>query len=411
MKMIKQKLSKQRVIVTLFFFICFTFVNHVSFAKDEDILAKAKMLIQQGNLDRAIEELYQVIKKLKAIVSQKKKLAEAHYLLARVYKIAQMENECKINLKKAFEVFPTFTIDEPDPGLIELVKQVKAEIEKEKVIPEEGSPRKKKKKFPLLMVLGGAAAVITVVLLLGKKGSSDDSSNYDTNTLGIQWINIPAGDFLMGDNFNDQHSWVDEQPVHTVYLDDYRISKFEITFEQYDIFCDDTGRNKPGDDGWGRGDRPVINISWNDAREFCSWISRKAGKDIRLPTEAQWEKAARGTDQRKYPWGNDPPTCELTNYNRCENRTMPVGSKPLGASPYGIQDMAGNVWEWCFDWYNDSYYSISPSTNPTGPDNGAQKVLRGGTWTSTAENLRTVNRDGTFPDSSSNHIGFRICWN
>jgi formylglycine-generating enzyme required for sulfatase activity len=408
--MIKQGILKNSVRLTLFFFICFTLNTPVTFAKDEDILAKARLLIEQGNLDGAIEELYEVIEQLKLIVSQKKKLAEAHYLLARVYKIAQMENECKIHLKRAFEVFFNFTIAEPDPELLEMVKQVKAEIEKEKVIV---GPVKKKKKFPVLLVLGGAVVVAAVVLLLGKKESStsppDDESNYDTVTLGIQWIDIPAGEFLMGDNFNDQHSWIDEQPVHTVSLAAYKISKYEVTLDQYDRFCDDTGRNKPGDEGWGRGDRPVINVTWEDANDFCSWLSGKTGKNIHLPTEAQWEKAARGTDQGKYPWGNTPPSCDLTNYNHCENRTMPVGSKPSGVSPYGVHDMAGNVWEWCSDWYDADYYSTSPRDNPPGPSSGTQRVHRGGCWVSVTEHIRAFNRDGTLPSNANNLTGFRIC--
>jgi formylglycine-generating enzyme required for sulfatase activity len=284
-----------------------------------------------------------------------------------------------------------------------MVGKIKAEMEKGKVI--EKPSQKKKKKFPVLLVLGGAAVVTAIVLLLKKKKDSEE--NYDTDVLGIQWVDIPAGEFLMGDNFND--GWTDEQPVHTVYLDAYRISRYEVTFEQYDAFCDDTNRNKPDDAGWGRGTRPVIDVTWDDANAFCNWLSQKTGNNIHLPFEAQWEKAARGTDQRKYPWGNADPSCDMTNYNYCIGRTMPVGSYVFDVSPYGVYDMAGNVYEWCADWYDASYYAVSPPSNPTGPAGGTSRVHRGAAWNSNAQHARSIDRDNTLPSGTSIRKGFRIC--
>jgi formylglycine-generating enzyme required for sulfatase activity len=222
----------------------------------------------------------------------------------------------------------------------------------------------------------------------------------------IEWINIPAGNFQMGDNFGEGYG--NEIPVHTVYLDAYKISKYEVTFDQYDAFCDATGRRKPIDYGWGRGNRPVMDVSWLDAKAFCDWMSQKTGKNIHLPTEAQWEKAARGTDQRRYPWGNTSPTCGNVNYNYCQVKTMPVGSYPSGVSFYGVHDMAGNVYEWCADWYSSSYYSISPGSNPSGPPGGFYKVLRGGYFLSDAENLRAARRHLAPPYDRSNGIGFHL---
>ena len=225
-------------------------------------------------------------------------------------------------------------------------------------------------------------------------------------TINIEWINIPAGNFQMGDNFNEGHS--DERPVHTVYLSAYKISKYEVTFEQYDAFCDDTGRSRPDDEGWGRGSRPVINVSWNDAKVFCDWLSQKIGMNINLPTEAQWEKAARGTDQSRYPWGNSDPSCSIVNYYWCQSKTMPVGSYPSGVSPYGVHDMAGNVWELCKDWYSSTYYSISPTNNPPGPSSGFGRVLRGGSW-SGSDYIRSAYRYISFsPHCTSHLIGFRL---
>ena len=227
----------------------------------------------------------------------------------------------------------------------EVVKVAENKPETEKKVIEK-SGKKKKKKFPVLLVAAGVAVVVVAILLLTKKKkdttTNNPNRNYDINVLGITWIDIPAGDFQMGDNFNEGNS--DERPVHTVYLDYYKVSRYEVTFDQYDRFCDDTGRRKPDDLGWGRGNRPVIDVSWDDANAFCDWLSQKTGKNIHLPTEAQWEKAARGTDQRRYPWGNSSPDSTKCNYDQNEMRTQPVGSYPPGVSPYGVHDMAGNVW-------------------------------------------------------------------
>ena len=225
-------------------------------------------------------------------------------------------------------------------------------------------------------------------------------------TVNIEWINIPAGNFQMGDNFSEGSS--DELPVHTVYLSAYKISKYEVTFDQYDAFCDDTGRSKPVDIGWGRGTRPVLKVSWNDAKAFCDWMSQKTGKNIHLPTEAQWEKAARGTDQRRYPWGNSDPSCSIVRYNFCQEGTMPVGSYSSGVSPYGTHDMAGNVWEWCSDRYSSTYYSSSPGSNPKGPSSGSTRVGRGGGWYHGAYGVRSAYRSNAIPSYTSDYVGFRL---
>jgi serine/threonine-protein kinase len=230
---------------------------------------------------------------------------------------------------------------------------------------------------------------------------------------GIVMVYIPPGEFAMGSNDYD-----DEKPPHSVYLDGYWMGKHEVTFAQYDKYCEETQKKKPDDRGCGRGNRPVIYVSWNEASAYCDWLSNRTGLSFKLPTEAQWEKAARGIDGHKYPWGNHGPYYNgkyYANYDPGKyeedgfKSTAPVGSFPQGASPYGLLDMAGNVWEWCGDWYDKNYYKNSPKNNPTGPESGSVRVVRGGGWSSYAGNLRCAVRGNGRPSERVNDLGFRLC--
>jgi len=144
-------------------------------------------------------------------------------------------------------------------------------------------------------------------------------------------------------------------------------------------------------------------ISWKDTLAFAQWAG------VQLPTEAQWEKAARGSDGRTYPWGNGKPTDKLCNFNRNVGDTTSVGAYLDGASPYGCLDMAGNVWEWVADWYDANYYQSSPKRNPTGPKKGTARVLRGGSWGDVQDNAHVADRYGYYQDSSYNDVGCRFC--
>ncbi len=257
---------------------------------------------------------------------------------------------------------------------------------------------------------------------------------------GITMVYIPPGKFWMGQT-EEEKKWVIDQtnendyykfyrnecPLHEVYLDGYWIGKYEVTFAQYDKYCEVTGKKKPDDREWGRGDRPVIYVSWYEAVAYCQWFSGKTGLKFKLPTEAQWEKAARGTDSRKYPWGNSMLTGNKANFADKQlwiqrkyswaDKEMddgyayiaPVGSYQEGISPYGLLDMSGNVWEWCNDWYDVDYYTKSLAKNPQGPDSGSDRVIRSGGWRYDARYLRCAYRFYYAPNNHGDSMGFRLC--
>ena len=230
---------------------------------------------------------------------------------------------------------------------------------------------------------------------------------------GMEMVYVPAGEFEMG----SESGVSDEKPVHTVYLDAYRIDKYEVSNAQYakcvaagdctkPMYTNSSTRSNyfgnPEYDHY-----PVTNVSWHQANTYCQW----AGGD--LPTEAQWEKAARGTDGRTYPWGNESPTCQLTNFNNgtyenpahCKGDTSLVSDSESGASPYGALNMAANVSEWVRDWYGP--YQSGDTQNPEGPSSGTARVIRGGSWFSYYRVIRATYRVGGNPADADCVFGFR----
>jgi len=197
---------------------------------------------------------------------------------------------------------------------------------------------------------------------------------------GMVMVYVPAGEFEMGSMEGEDN----EQPVHTVAVDGFWIDQTDVTNAQFALCvaagaCDPPAKSRSYTHGSYYGNSaydgyPVIYVSWRQAADYCEWAGG------RLPAEAEWEYAARGSDGRTYPWGNSAPDCGKANYSGCVGDTTAVGSCPAGASWCGAQDLAGNVWEWVADWYESDYYSVSPYSNPPGPASGTSKVLRGGGW-------------------------------
>lgn len=274
----------------------------------------------------------------------------------------------------------------------------------------------------------------------------------------VKQVLVPAGEFSMGisdalmesvlgicrsESYDCPLAMFDgETPEHLVYLDAFKIDVYEVTNDKFAVFVAETGYiteaevegrgmvekgddwqwlngtdwrhpNGPDSDITALAEQPVVQISWNDANVYCEWAGG------RLPTDAEWEKAARGTDGRLYPWGNDF-RCDGANLDdettidsfstRCDDgwaRTAPVGSYEKGASPYGVQDMAGNVREWTSDWYAKSYYSVSPYRNPAGPSREEFKSTRGGSWFTDKTWARITDRRPFKPTYRSNFLGFR----
>ena len=220
-------------------------------------------------------------------------------------------------------------------------------------------------------------------------------------------VYVPAGEFIMGgDDIGD-----DERPQRKVYLGAFYIHKYEVTNAQYEVCVDAGACNPPSSNrSYSRDsyyansaydDYPAIYVSWHDADAYCRWAGG------RLPTEAEWEKAARGTDGRKYPWGNTWDTSKVNSWEARLRDTTAVGSYPAGASPYGVLDMAGNVGEWCQDWYDAEYYAISPQRDPQGPRSGQYRVVRGGSWEGEGGLVRAANRGRLVPDDRYHFVGFR----
>jgi sulfatase modifying factor 1 len=219
-------------------------------------------------------------------------------------------------------------------------------------------------------------------------------------------IKVTGGTFTMGDEYGfNKH----EQPTHQVTLSDFYIGKTEVTVAQYRVYCNATGVSMPEEPSFGwTNNAPIVNVSWSAAINYCDWLSEKLDKNISLPTEAQWEYAARGGNQSQgYTYAGGPSMATAGWYtDNSEDKTHNVATKK--ANELGLYDMSGNVWEWCRDWYDGDYYASSPSTNPKGPTSGAYRVLRGGGWYDSAARCRVAFRNYYDPSYRYFNYGFRV---
>jgi formylglycine-generating enzyme required for sulfatase activity len=238
-----------------------------------------------------------------------------------------------------------------------------------------------------------------------------DISTDTTQGVNIPMVLIPKGDFSMGRLYSDNEN---EKPLHVVFLDEYYIDKYEVTNQAYSACVKQGVCQPPFDlssdkrpDYYNSEDYrnfPVINVDWDQAHNYCAW------RGMRLPTEAEWEKAARGVNQDDnvlYPWNTEETGCSFGNFSACTTDTTEVGSYPLGASPYGVYDIVGNVWEWVVDWYGFDYYEVSPRANPKGPNTGTHRVLRGGSWNSPSSDIEMTYRMRYYPNIYADNLGFR----
>jgi formylglycine-generating enzyme required for sulfatase activity len=238
-----------------------------------------------------------------------------------------------------------------------------------------------------------------------------------TSPIHLELVRVPAGEFLMGsDPAKDKGARDDEQPQHSVYVPEFTIAKYKVTNLQYAAFVRAMKHESPGD--WeggkipaGEENHPVANVSWHDAVAFCEWLSRETSRPFRLPTEAEWEKAARGTDGRLYPWGNEPPTPELCNFDESDiGYTTPVGRySPQGDSPYGCADMAGNVCEWTQSLYRGYPYDPADGREELEISEFIEDIraLRGSWWEDSQIGVRCSFRFSGESDDSEELIGFR----
>ena len=221
-----------------------------------------------------------------------------------------------------------------------------------------------------------------------------------------QRVHIAAGWFSMGSDAGQSV----EAPVHRVWVDSFAMAPTQVTVEEYARFLDATGRMQPpywDDPNFSRPEQPVVAVSWFDTIAYCDWLSAMTGSHYRLPTEAEWERAARGSvEGMLFPWGNDPPESRPAYQNRWKTGPEPVGQSQPNA--YGLFEMCENVHEWCSDWFAADYYRISPERNPPGPEEGTRKASRGGSWRHQIKISRCSTRSSIPPEFKYADYGFRI---
>jgi formylglycine-generating enzyme len=219
-------------------------------------------------------------------------------------------------------------------------------------------------------------------------------------------VRVAAGWFSMGSDAGQSV----ERPVHRVWVDSFAMAATQVTVEEYARFLGATKKTPPSywdDPNFSRPEQPVVAVSWFDAMAYCAWLSANTGSHYRLPTEAEWERAARGSAEGMlFPWGNDPPESRPAYHNRWKTGPEPVGQSQPNA--FGLFEMCENVHEWCSDWFAADYYAISPERNPNGPEKGTRKASRGGSWRHQIKISRCSARSSISPEFKYADYGFRV---
>ena len=325
------------------------------------LLKRIEQLAIAGNLDAAALEA-------KKAIALQPNAPEGHYWLGRIAAKQRKTSEARESLTKASAL-------KPAPALAKTIGELLAKL------PKESAPKPEPAKPTLL------PAPLTVV------------------EYKAQLVSIPAGSFLMG----SPDTAPDRKPVHKVTLSAFKLGRTPVTVAMFQEFCKATNRKMPDPPAWGWiPDHPMVNVSWDEAKAMADWAG------LRLPTEAEWEYAAQGGEAAPiFPWG-DTYKDELAWSSMVEQRdkTAPVSrANNLFVNAYGLTDMAGNVFQWCADWYGAAYYATAPDENPKGPMTGKDKILRGASWYSytTSTSHRVAGRAWSFPSKGGDSDGFRLC--
>ena len=269
------------------------------------------------------------------------------------------------------------------------VKELPLQHKEENNSQDNKKKESKKKKRVALLSLGSLTVLALIFIFIRNNFVPRKPVVKPT----IQWVSIPEGTFRMGG------TQANAAPKHEVRLSAFKMSAHEVTFAQYDVFCEDKNREKPSDKGLGRGQRPVINVSYFDAIAFAKWMG------CRLPTEAEWEYACRAGSTADFNTGKKPTNTQA-NYKTKPTRARITAVGSFAANAWGLYDMHGNAWEWCSDWFRN--YPSSPQTNPIGPSEGEYRIYRGGSWKSEWHSCRAWYRNKSAPGYSDNSIGFRL---
>ena len=264
---------------------------------------------------------------------------------------------------------------------------------------------------PTGMILGGAAFGIAMALRQGLAKRLEDY--FDKSAASFRepdMVVIPGGTFWMGSSDSEEDRDSNESPRHEVTVPRFAMGRYTVTFDEYDAFCEATKRDKPNDYGWGRGNRPVIHVNWHDAIAYTEWLSKETGKRYRLPSESEWEYAARAGTTTHYWWGDDigknHANCMGSGSQWSGKQTAPVGS--FEPNLFGLHDTAGNVLEWVQDCWHEDYRGAPVDGSARETPGDRRRVLRGGSWSTQPRHVRSANRNGYDTDDRSHRVGFRL---